>query len=390
MASTSPINVLFVVQDKHLQSQIRQALRMEDTTMEWHAGFVNNAGKAISTIKNSFSFDIVFTELDLPGTNGLALLDYLQTDYPQIKSVVFSRRDDYQTIRETLNHGAFDFLLIPLDFIDFKQTFEKVLLETVMFKQSVSEHDQLLDLEYELEVAKRIQLTVISNRDAGPAEDHRFELAGHSKPARTVGGDFYDYFLLDEHHLGFVIGDVASRGLPAALFMAICRTVIRSLALQGYPPHLCLQKVNKVLYRESDPSLFIAVFYGILDLQSGEIEYSNGGHTFPYFVDTMRSVNRLDDPGGMVLGVVDQASYPLQKHCLKPGELIFLYTDGFISPGEQEQTAHFESLICDILSIGENQTVPEIISVLFKEMKKRSDNDSIEDDLTAFAVRFNG
>ncbi len=103
--------------------------------------------------------------------------------------------------------------------------------------------------------------------------------------ANEVGGDFYDFFQIDDYRLGFVIGDVSGKGISAALFMAICRTLIRATGLKGDTASSCMEYVNNLLCEESASCMFVTAFYGILDTQTGNIDYVNAGHNSPYILD---------------------------------------------------------------------------------------------------------
>jgi len=118
-----------------------------------------------------------------------------------------------------------------------------------------------------------------------------------------VGGDFYDFFLVDADHLGLVIGDVSGKGVPAAIFMAMTRTLLKSSALQGMSPGDCLRHVNTLLCLDNEAEMFVTIFYGILNTRTGQLDYSNGGHNLPYLLRTTGAVEQLPGTGGMALGI---------------------------------------------------------------------------------------
>src|SRR5215510_10797816 len=128
-------------------------------------------------------------------------------------------------------------------------------------------------------------------------------------PAREVGGDFYDFFLLDQDHLGIVIGDVSDKGVPAAIFMAVTRTLLKSIALAGVQPGDCLQRVNRLLVAENTSCMFVTLFYGILNIRTGEFEYYNAWHNPLILVTPQGEATYLDAVGGIVLGVIDDFPY---------------------------------------------------------------------------------
>ena len=146
--------------------------------------------------------------------------------------------------------------------------------------------------------------------------------------AKAVGGDFYDFFMVDEHHLGFTIADVSDKGVPAAIFMAISRTVIRATALRQHSPATCLSESNNLLCNESVNGMFVTVFYAILNIHTGDVVYSNGGHNRPVWIRKGETAEMLPVTGNMALGVMSGLPYNERTIHLEPGDSLFLYTDG--------------------------------------------------------------
>jgi sigma-B regulation protein RsbU (phosphoserine phosphatase) len=159
------------------------------------------------------------------------------------------------------------------------------------------------------------------------------------QPALEVGGDFYDYFRIDDDRVGVVIADVSGKGVPASLFMMITRTLLKAAGLSGDGPGACLERVNDLLEAENDQAMFVTVFYGVIDLSSRTMAYANGGHNPPMLLQadgTVRSVEPLGDP---ILAVVPGAGFREARLDLQPGDALLLYTDGlteaFSAAGEE-------------------------------------------------------
>src|SRR5262245_56380000 len=167
-------------------------------------------------------------------------------------------------------------------------------------RRATEEHAALEALRRELDIAREIQQSILPRRFP---ERGRIDLFATMLPARDVGGDFYDFFALDAERLGLVIGDVSGKGMPAALFMAVSRTLVKATALSGLGPAACLQRVNTLLLAENTSDMFVTLFYAILDLRSGELTYSNGGHNPPFVIRAGADVETLS-PGGALLGVL--------------------------------------------------------------------------------------
>src|SRR5204863_5183232 len=140
-----------------------------------------------------------------------------------------------------------------------------------------------------------------------------FSIFAEMTPAKEVGGDFYDFFLIDENRLGFVIGDVSGKGVPASILMAVSRTLLRATALTAESAGECLQYVNHVLVKQSDPAMFVTIFYGILHTDTGDLEFSVGGHNPPFLFSERLGVEMLKSKGGMIVGMIEQAQYTTER-----------------------------------------------------------------------------
>lgn len=183
-------------------------------------------------------------------------------------------------------------------------------------------------MEGELKVARDIQMSIIPRSFPAYPERSEFELHALLEPAREVGGDFYDFFFIDDERLFMVVGDVSGKGVPASLFMAVTRTLLRSKAQQSHRPDEILAAVNRELCLENDSAMFVTIFCAIMDIGSGQLEYSNGGHNPPYVLTAGGDVSKVPGSGDMALGIMEELPYKSCSLILSPGETLLLYTDG--------------------------------------------------------------
>ncbi len=194
--------------------------------------------------------------------------------------------------------------------------------------QAARDRERLAALHKELDVASQIQRAMVPSGFPPFPGRPEFDVHASMTPARAVGGDFYDYFLIDRDRLGFVIGDVSGKGVPSALFMAVCRTLIKATARDVGSPDACLERVNRVLASEGVPSMYVTVFYGVLDTRTGHVAFCNAGHNPPCVLRGDGSVEPLAQTGGMVLGLFENAAYEAGHIVLGSGDGLFAYTDG--------------------------------------------------------------
>ncbi|MDR1612234.1 MAG: SpoIIE family protein phosphatase [Planctomycetota bacterium] len=182
-------------------------------------------------------------------------------------------------------------------------------------------------MEGELHAATRIQMGFLPGPLADAEVRGRFQLAAELVPAREVGGDLYDFFMLDRNRLCVVIGDVSDKGVPAALFMSMTMILLRSSAETGGGPGDLLARINRNLTRDNVNTMFVTLFVAVADLRTGELRYANGGHNPPHIVSAS-GIRRIEDASGPLVGVFENAEFPDGKTFLAPGETLFLHTDG--------------------------------------------------------------
>lgn len=182
--------------------------------------------------------------------------------------------------------------------------------------------------EGELTAARDIQIGMLPRKF--PPFPDRTDIDVHAmlESAKQVGGDLYDYFLIDEHRLFFVVGDVSGKGVPAALFMAMTTTLFKAQALSAASTATIMTRVNAELARDNAAEMFVTAFAGILDLRDGSVEYSDGGHEAPFIVRADGRIERLVKQQGMALGIFDDIAYRSARFTLASGDALILFTDG--------------------------------------------------------------
>ena len=243
-------------------------------------------------------------------------------------------------------------------------------------------------IESELQIARDIQMSLLP-RIFPPFPKHsEFDLYATIEPAREVGGDFYDFFLIDDDRLCFTIGDVSGKGVPASLFMAITKTLWRVAANKHAQPDKALADLNKELCRDNESVMFVTVFYGILHLRTGELEYSNGGHNLPFFLSRNGKVQLLENTGGMALGVMEEVVYKAKTVALQAGEGLFLYTDGVTEAMDRAGNLFTEPRLQECLQQANGATPTEVIRRALEAVKRFATGAEQSDDITTLAIRY--
>lgn len=183
-------------------------------------------------------------------------------------------------------------------------------------------------IESELDMARRIQLSMMPNLFPPFPERKEFYLHAYVDPAREVGGDFYDYFFIDDDHLCLVIADVSGKGVPAALFMMAAKIILKSSAMQGKSPAEILTATNRAICENNPQDMFVTVWLGVLELSTGNLTAVNAGHEYPAVKRADGRFEVIKTKHGLFIGGMDDVTYKEYKLNLKPGDKIFVYTDG--------------------------------------------------------------
>ena len=260
---------------------------------------------------------------------------------------------------------------------------------------SAVEQRHALELENEritteLSLATRIQMSALP-KDSPAFPDHsEFDLCASMTPAKEVGGDFYDYFLIDEDHLGLVIADVSGKGIPAALFMMVAMDQIRHAAIGEKSPERALKLVNAQICSRNAEEMFVTAWLGILELSTGRLDMANAGHEYPALKHPDGSFDLLKGKHGLVLGAMDVARYTKVSIDLEPGAKLFVYTDGLTEATNAEKMLFGTERMIEALRRGENGSPEQIMETVSEAVNRFVGSAPQFDDLTMLCIRYNG
>ena len=249
---------------------------------------------------------------------------------------------------------------------------------------------RLAGLEQELQIAAQVQLSILPRN---PPQDARVQLHCHIVPAREVGGDFYDYFFIDNEHLGFVIADVSGKGVPAALFMTITRTLLKATAQFIAEPTQCVGQLNDLLANENEQMMFVTLFYGVLHLPTGQLQYVNAGHNPPYLLRADGHVEQLPRTKGMAVAVSEGFPYRSASVQLQLGELVMLYTDGVTEAFDPDSQEYGEARLEQVLrqACANTDRHPlHVAQALLADVHAFERGAPQADDITCMALRYQG
>jgi sigma-B regulation protein RsbU (phosphoserine phosphatase) len=242
-------------------------------------------------------------------------------------------------------------------------------------------------MEEELNVGRDIQMSMVPQKFPAFPDRDEFSIHAALHPAREVGGDFYDFFFIDENRLCFCVGDVSGKGVPAALFMAVARTLIKARANDDKSTASILTRVNDEISRDNKAYMFVTLFVGILDTVTGEMVYTNAGHNPTYIRKADGNLERLDTLHGPVVGAREGLAYKEDRVRVAKGDTLLMYTDGVTEARNPEKEFFEEQRLKELLSGQEFDSAEAVVEKTVAAVKQFEDGADQFDDITVMALQ---
>ena len=242
----------------------------------------------------------------------------------------------------------------------------------------------------ELHMAKQIQEGMLPSIFPAFPDRPEFELYATMDPAKEVGGDFYDFFLIDDDHLGLVMADVSGKGVPGALFMMASKIILHSSAIQGGSPEEILSLANQTICANNPMEMFVTVWLGILELSTGKLTAANAGHEYPIIKRANGSFELFKDKHGFVIGAIDGVCYRDYELELRPGDKLFLYTDGVPEATDEDKRMFGTERMLTALNKFQGRAPDEILMSMRRTVDSFVGDAEQFDDLTMLCLEYKG
>lgn len=242
-------------------------------------------------------------------------------------------------------------------------------------------------MQSELRIAHDIQMGLVPKTFPPFPRRHDLDLYAIIEPAREVGGDFYDFFTVDDNHLVVAIGDVSGKGVPAALFMAVTRSFLRSFFRSDSDPGTVITQANNELAEGNDACMFVTLFAAVIELTTGKVRYANGGHNPPVILAPDGSTELITEPSGPVAGALEGSEYECGETVLPPDHVLLLYTDGVTEAMNHEQELFEEDRLLAALPGLAGSGCQVILEQLLAAISAFVDGAEQSDDITMLAVQ---
>lgn len=242
----------------------------------------------------------------------------------------------------------------------------------------------------EIQVASQLQADMLPKAKNAFEDRDEFSLYAIMTPAKGVGGDFYDFFLLDEDHLALIMADVSGKGVPAALFMVVSRTLLKSHIVKGVPLHQAVEKVNDSLCKNNKNGMFVTAWIGVLTISTGKLTFVNAGHCRPLLKEAHGACTYETTINGFVLAGMEETGYSQSEIHLNKGDTLFLYTDGVTEATDTENNLYGEKRLEQLISTLDNPQPESLLFEVWKDINRFRKEAEQFDDITMLALRYNG
>jgi sigma-B regulation protein RsbU (phosphoserine phosphatase) len=337
-------------------------------------------------------FDLVLLDVMMPKVDGYQVLAWIkdQTRLRDLPVIMISALNEMNSVVRCVELGAVDYLLKPFNPVLLKARLGTTL-ERKRLRDEVDAH--LARLEQELDAARRLQMAMVPQSFPEPSAAFPLDLHASIEPAREVGGDLYDFFPTEDGMLCFLIGDVSGKGMPAALFMARAKSLLRITtelmrSRHGAPagPAEIVARVNRELCQDNNDLMFVTLFFAMIAPASGALEFCNAGHNAPYRLNG-KTVEPIEGAKGIILGVRPDAAYATGRLSLAPGDCVYLFTDGVTEAADPRDELFSEQRLEAVLRAGAGLSAADIVKSVAQAVRDFVGTALPSDDITMLAVR---
>lgn len=349
-----------------------------------HFVFAHGKAEALAMMEDMDDIDIAAVTIDNPAIGGMNIFRELKGKRLRVPRIALTGTRDLSAIRTAMNAGAVDFLTKPVAMDDFEATLGKVFRDCEERRKAWKTEAQLAAVRREMDLAGTIQKRILP--DDFPVSKN-LEMFAQTTPAQEMGGDFYDFFDLDDGRVALVVADVSGKGVAAAFYMAVVRTLFRAAAPLAPSPAACMDAVNRMLVGHDIPGMFVTVFYAVLDPATYTLEFSNAGHMPPLLVGQDGDVESIESGGGVVLGFDHGVAYEEDSLTLGEGEALFIYTDGLTEAFDADHNQFSEERLIDYLLENRSLSAHALATNVFAFVDAHAGDTPQSDDITSLVIK---
>ncbi len=332
---------------------------------------------------------LILLDIEMPDMDGFETIQRIKLDerFRKIPVIFLTGNHDTATETKGFECGAADFITKPYS--------QEVMLHRISLQIQLASYQNRLETEKErmtaeLDVATKIQASMLPQHFELFEKKGLFSVYANMEPAREVGGDFYDCFQVDEDHMAVVIADVSGKGVPAALFMVIAKTLIKTKAKGILSPGRVLEEVNREIYDTNEEDMFVTLFLGILELSTGKFVCANAGHNPPIHLHKDGRAEYFSIKQNFILGVMPGMTFEENVVQLEENDKIFLYTDGITEAIDEKNEFYGEERLLAQLQNPQvaGMSVKTLLDYVKEQLNFFTGNTEQEDDITMLAFQY--
>ena len=353
-------------------------------------------GKLALKITQAQPPDLILLDIMMPEMNGYEVCRQLKANPAtrNIPVIFLTAKDQTQDETKGFEMGAADYILKPVS--------PPILEARVKTHLTLKQHMDDLQKAYgiitkqkermqeELDVGREIQMSLVPQKFPAFPDRDEFDVHAILQPAREVGGDLYDFYFLDKDRLCFCVGDVSGKGVPAALFMAMTKTLIKSRSVDDYSTASIVTHVNDALGEDNPQSMFVTLFLAILNVRTGELLYTNAGHNPSYIRRRSGSVEFLKERHGPIVGAIPGLAYKEASMPLGAGDTMLLYTDGVTEAMNKKGELYSDPRLDGLVDRASFESTQQLTETVMADVVAFEDGADRADDITILALCFNG
>lgn len=361
-------------------------------TPQYRIKVATNGPAALRIVEKQLP-DIILLDIMMPGMSGLEVCSKLKENphSANVPVIFLTAKDQTEDETEGFKLGAADYILKPVN-PPILQARVKTHLALKQSMDSLQKTSAALArakqrMELELNVGRDIQTSMLPTVVPDRPE---ITLCASMEAAREVGGDFYDYYMLNENELCFCVADVSGKGVPAALFMAMSKTLIKSRAADDKTPAKVITRVNAELSEDNPECMFVTAFLAVLDLRNGELRFTNAGHNPPLLRRATGEVEAIVDRHGPVVGIMPGEDYGESTLTMAPGDVILVFTDGVTEAMDIDDNLYGDERLLEVMASAPDCNAQTVVNAVNASVEEFASGAEQADDITMIAARYNG
>lgn len=340
---------------------------------------------ALKIVETHTDVDVIVTDVSIPNISGIELVERIKKIDPLKKSIIISFYGDLDNIRMAMNAGAYDFIIKPIDFFDLEKTINNAIESVTKEKQSSETKLKLLKISEEIDSTAALQKSILPDNNF---KYKKVEIYARNDPANEVGGDFYDFFKIDESHVGVVMADVSGKNLSAAMFMSMAKLLLKSFGKFIIDPKKCMDLFNMSISVDNLSGMFVTCFYGVIDMEGNKLRFVNAGHLPPIIINDKRGIQKLECDSGLPIGVMENMKYLLEEYEIQVGDKILLHTDGVVEATNASNEEYSYSRLMEVLEREKSKDIIELSDNIFTDVKEFTGDSPQFDDITTLCIKY--